>query len=378
MRAPPPLARQNRGMGKSGPVPGNERGPARLFARLARGLVRWARHLGRSRGDATLEAATATPARPEARSAPRPAAERPGTGGGPGGPPRLPGLVGEAVPCVVDLPWRDWLAARAESHPPSGPRLLSLRATPAPDTTLSVLRSAQAATDAVARRLPSPLWTVSVVLVASGRRDGLLAAVTSVTAQSYPSWELLVVETSDGPPPAPATVDPRVRVLHAPGAALPVARSRAIEAAAGTLVAHLDEHARMAPHWLAAVVATLAEAPSADVAVGLVLEADDHPLPDLVDAGLAGRVRLVPDRAILEPSCVAHRRGLYPGFPGSATGELSTLLDAGVSLRHVGVPAAAVPLSAAALPVADPGGVLIDLTAGTGTGDRTPLAVAGR
>ncbi len=111
------------------------------------------------------------------------------------------------------------------------------------------------------------MWTVSVVLVAVDRPDGLRLPLGSVLRQCYPAWELLVVETGEGPAPAPSCSDPRIRVLHAPGASRRSGRLRGIEASTGTLVAHLDESSQLDPDWLASVVASLVEAP-AELLVG--------------------------------------------------------------------------------------------------------------
>ncbi|MDA8062577.1 MAG: glycosyltransferase [Actinomycetota bacterium] len=108
---------------------------------------------------------------------------------------------------------------------------------------------------------------MSVVLVAVDRPDGLRLPLGSVLRQCYPAWELLVVETGEGPAPAPSCSDPRIRVLHAPGASRRSGRLRGIEASTGTLVAHLDESSQLDPDWLASVVASLVEAP-AELLVG--------------------------------------------------------------------------------------------------------------
>lgn len=369
-------------MGKSGPTPATGGGPVRFFTRLARGLVRWARRRGPSSpvAGAPRRPAPAAPVPPTAApatAAPLPPAALPPPTAPPltaGRPARRPPLVGEPVPCVVELPWRDWLRPAAS---PAPPRLVSVREPEPADLAGNRLGAAQAATEDLVRRLPPAAWTVSVVLVAAERPGGLRRPVTSVIEQSYPGWELLVVETGDGPPPALGATDPRIRVLHAPGSAVADARRRALESASGPLVAHLDEHARMAPHWLAAAVATLAQSPAADVAVGVALEAADGPpadLADLVAAGRAGRVRPATYRTT-DLCAFAHRRELLATPRPELLGLTPAALLAGASVRWIDVPAVVHPVVATAeRPTDGPPGLVIDLS----SEPPLRLAVAGR
>lgn len=321
------------------------------------------------RQGATAPAAALELAGPASNAAPTATAGRPAR--------RRPPLVGEPVPCVVGLPWRDWLLAAA---PPAPPRLVSVREPEPADLASDRLRAAQVATEDLVHRFPPVAWTVSVVLVAAERPGGLRPPVASVIGQSYPGWELLVVETGDGPPPALGATDPRIRILHAPGSAVADARRRALESATGTLVAHLDERARMAPHWLAAAVATLAQSPAADVAVGVALEADERTpadpadLADLVAAGRAGRVRAAAYRST-DLCAFAHRRELLAAPRPDLVGLTPAALLAGGSVRWIDVPAVLRPVAATAEEAAvDLPGLVIDLSSPA----PLRLAVAGR
>jgi hypothetical protein len=101
---------------------------------------------------------------------------------------------------------------------------------------------------------------VSVVLVTHEWSDGVAATVASVLAQSYLSWELLVVDDRAGAPPPPllAGGDGRVRVLAGPRLDVAAARSRALEACQGPVLAYLEDDEIMAPGCLAALVSGLA------------------------------------------------------------------------------------------------------------------------
>ncbi len=345
----------------------------RFFARLARDVVRWASRRRPSAADPP------TDGRPEERAA-QPVT--PGDGDahalGPP-PPRLrpqgrPPLVGEAVPCIVGEPFADWLLRH--SHPQT-PILPDQAAIPAPAaTTITFARlpslpcgapettrarpRAGTATEAPVTASPASLWTVSVILVATDRPDGLRRPVGSVLGQSYPGWELLVVETGESPPPTLTHCDPRLRVVTAPGITTASGRRRGLEAASGEIIAHLDEHSLMAPHWLAQVVAILAAAP-ADVVVGMTLGGAGGPSSSPAGWG--------------SMSAVAHHRHVPLAVVDQLLAPGDADLDPGISVRRVEVPAVVHPGTPDPSPLLDrEARAVIDLTARP----TVPFALAGR
>lgn len=95
----------------------------------------------------------------------------------------------------------------------------------------------------------------SVVLNTYERADVVGRAIDSVLAQTYPDFELVVVD--DGSTDGTAEVvqaygDPRVRYVARPNGGLAVARNTGLREARGALVAFMDDDDVVEPRWLAA------------------------------------------------------------------------------------------------------------------------------
>lgn len=116
---------------------------------------------------------------------------------------------------------------------------------------------------------PPDRGVISVVLPTIGRRT-LRRAIESVVAQSYPHWELMVV--NDGPPSLDLARDilddERVRVLESGGSGPAVARNMGLDHASGRFIAYLDDDNVMDQHWLKSIALHLEERPSAEVIIG--------------------------------------------------------------------------------------------------------------
>lgn len=115
---------------------------------------------------------------------------------------------------------------------------------------------------------------VSVVIPTHDRASVLPRAMDSVLAQSYSNWELLVCD--DGSCDRTVAVvasfdDPRVRYLSADAAGGGAARNRGIDAAAGELIAYLDDDNRLHPNWLKSVVWAFEQRPEAEVLYGAIV-----------------------------------------------------------------------------------------------------------
>jgi glycosyltransferase involved in cell wall biosynthesis len=146
---------------------------------------------------------------------------------------------------------------------------------------------------------------VSVVTPMKNAGRHLRDAIASVTGQTEPDFELLLVDdgsTDDSLAIAEtaAASDPRIRLLRkgagdASGAA--AARNRGIAAARGASVAFLDADDRLAPHMLATTLAAMDRHPD----VGMVFGRThwwypDRPRRDWVESlyGRGGRVHAPP------------------------------------------------------------------------------------
>jgi Glycosyl transferase family 2 len=100
---------------------------------------------------------------------------------------------------------------------------------------------------------------VSVVLPTSNRSTLVRRAIESVFAQTYPKWELIVV--NDGSTDNTQSVieelrDDRVRPITGDGSGAAHARNIGLREAAGSIITFLDDDNLMAPDWLRAVVVT--------------------------------------------------------------------------------------------------------------------------
>ncbi|MFO1061878.1 MAG: glycosyltransferase [Dongiaceae bacterium] len=165
----------------------------------------------------------------------------------------------------------------------------------------------------------SPL--ISVVLPTRDRAPWLARAIASVEAQSYPDWELLVVDDDSRDDTAALlarAAGPRLHALRGAGRGACAARNVALAAAAGSIVAYLDDDNLMHPHWLKAVAWAFTTRPAADVLYGAFLVDD----PERILGGPGGalpRLYFFPyDHSavardnIADMGCIAHRAGL-PG-----------------------------------------------------------------
>jgi len=157
--------------------------------------------------------------------------------------------------------------------------------------------------------------TISVILPTRNRADLVTRAIESVLAQTYPNWELVIVD--DGSSDATPGVldrheDPRIVRHRADGVGAPSARNLGLELATGDWVTFVDDDNVMHPGWLRAIAevtgrevgaAAVHGAQLRDDAVELVpwlLYAPDRTLDDLrrdnsIDLGMLAVRRDHPD-----------------------------------------------------------------------------------
>jgi glycosyltransferase involved in cell wall biosynthesis len=118
---------------------------------------------------------------------------------------------------------------------------------------------------------------ISVVMIFYDAERFLDEAIASVRAQSYPTWELLLIDdgSTDGGiaiAASHAAADPeRIRLLHHPGRenrGMSASRNRGIAHARGEYLAFLDADDRFSPDQLAQQVALLEVHPEAGAVYG--------------------------------------------------------------------------------------------------------------
>jgi glycosyltransferase involved in cell wall biosynthesis len=221
----------------------------------------------------------------------------------------------------------DWLAARADEAEAS---LATAR------SELATLRSAMAAAEATLsvqeRRLRvatvmdwiaqadvglGPL--VSVVLPTRSRASLLPRAIESILTQSYPRWELIVVDdasTDDTAAVLASFDDQRIRIYRGAGQGVGAARNLALDHAKGDLIAYVDDDNRMHPEWLKSVVWGFQQRSDVDVLYGAfvvddprrLLNEDYGDVPQLYFHGY-DHDALAQDN-IADIGAIAHRAGL--------------------------------------------------------------------
>ena len=161
---------------------------------------------------------------------------------------------------------------------------------------------------------------VSVILPTYNRAAMLPRAIETVLAQTYPRWELLIVDDASEDETAAvvkraAGRDRRVRSLRVDHGGVGAARNAGLEAAEGALVAYLDDDNAMHPGWLKSVVWAFEQRPAIDVIYGAIV-IDDY------NRGLDGEPALpiaaltpfdrgqISERNPADISTIAHRAGL--------------------------------------------------------------------
>lgn len=160
---------------------------------------------------------------------------------------------------------------------------------------------------------------VSVIMPTRNRAAILSRALESVREQTYPNWELVVVDdggTDDTAAVVERLGDERIRLLRREHGGLCAARNTALSVARGELIAYLDDDNLMDPGWLRTVVWAFERAQDADVVFGAYVIDDVERLNDPDRRGSPGLVLNRFDRGRLaeanpaDMSAIAHRAGL--------------------------------------------------------------------
>ena len=96
--------------------------------------------------------------------------------------------------------------------------------------------------------------TMSAVICTRNRGEGVVAALTTLLANSHPSFEAILVDQSDNDDTFIAIerfkTDPRFRYLRTPTKGLGISRNIGLSLASGEFVAFTDDDCEVPPDWL--------------------------------------------------------------------------------------------------------------------------------
>ncbi|MGI8928569.1 MAG: glycosyltransferase [Candidatus Limnocylindrales bacterium] len=126
--------------------------------------------------------------------------------------------------------------------------------------------------------------------------------------------EIVLVDGSGGPAPAPGELGPTTRWIEMPGADISEMRVRAYRDALGQIVAMTEDHVLVAPGWVAAVLRAHQEHPEAAAIGGAVRNGTPHHLVDWASF-YAGHA---PFLAPLPPGPVPYLSGVNVSYKRSA------------------------------------------------------------
>jgi glycosyltransferase involved in cell wall biosynthesis len=159
---------------------------------------------------------------------------------------------------------------------------------------------------------------ISVVMPTRNRPTLLARAIASVQAQSYPNWELLVIDdaSTDGTPALLSSLrSDAIRVCAGPGKGVCAARNIGLAAARGDLIAYLDDDNIMHPNWLKSVAWGFEQWPQSDALYGAFVI--DNPARNGNPDGELPRLYFyrydklaLTHSNIADMSAIAHRNGL--------------------------------------------------------------------
>ncbi len=183
---------------------------------------------------------------------------------------------------------------------------------------------------------------VSVVLPTRDRTELLTHAISSVVAQRYENWELLVVDdggSEDSRAVVEASADPRIRWSRIEASGVCGARNHGLEMARGELVAYLDDDNFMAPGWLYALVWAFEQRPEINVLYGAFVVDDYERLTGRSSGALPWTFLhpwsrdAIAESNLADIGSIAHRAGLPgawfdPGVEGIEDWDLLVRLTA--------------------------------------------------
>ncbi|HEY1627838.1 MAG TPA: glycosyltransferase [Streptosporangiaceae bacterium] len=179
----------------------------------------------------------------------------------------------------------------------------------------------------------------SVIVCTRDRADRLASCLAAVTAQDYPDFEVIVVDNAPADDLVAELIASRpwpvpVRRVVEPRPGLSRARNTGLSAAAGSLVAYLDDDEHPDRYWLAELARGFTLAPGVEGVSGLVLPASlDTPAQCLFERfGGHSKGRGLTE-GIFDVASRARQHPLYPlppfGVGASMAFDRDKLLNAG-------------------------------------------------
>ncbi len=160
---------------------------------------------------------------------------------------------------------------------------------------------------------------ISVIMPTRNRSELLSRAIASVFAQTYPDFELVVIDdgsSDDTTELLESISDRRLRPLRIDHSGVGAARNAGLGEATGALIAYLDDDNLMHPGWLKSVAWAFEQRPETQVAYGAIVIDDvnraDEELPAAMPQAYLNpfdRERLGDDN-LADISAIAHRAGL--------------------------------------------------------------------
>lgn len=156
---------------------------------------------------------------------------------------------------------------------------------------------------------------ISIIMPAYNREDTIMAAITSVLAQTYSHFELVIVDdgSTDGTVQVVESfADDRIRLIKGPGrSGVSEARNIGLRAAKGELIAYLDSDNTWQPEYLSAMVAALHKTPNAQAAYsGQYLYRGSHPEPFAIRFASFNK-GLLENRNYIDLNCFMHSKHVF-------------------------------------------------------------------
>lgn len=177
---------------------------------------------------------------------------------------------------------------------------------------------------------------ISIVMPVWNRADVVRTAIDSVFSQTYPHWELIIVDDGSTDETRavlePLTSDPRVRLLTGSHSGVCRARNRALQVARGEIIAYLDSDNSWFPRYLDEVAFAFAAQPEVEcVYAAQLVESSDSDEWSL--RAIDFDRWQFQEKGGIDLNVFAHRRRLIDEF-GGFDERLTRLVDWDLILRY--------------------------------------------